>query len=53
MSMGGKTVFRPDRVKFWTLAEGSVPVLARVCMDCGYIDLYASPKKLQKLVDEF
>jgi hypothetical protein len=53
MAMGGQTVFRPDKVKFWTLSEGSVPVMARVCMDCGYIDLYASVKKLGKVADEF
>ena len=52
MAMGGQTVFRPNRVKFWTLSEGVVPIMARVCLDCGYVDLYASPKKLAKLVDE-
>jgi predicted nucleic-acid-binding Zn-ribbon protein len=52
MAMGGQVVFRPENVKFWTLSEGSVQVMARVCMDCGYIDLYASPKKLGKVVDE-
>ncbi len=53
MAMGGETVFRPDNMKFWTLSQGAVPVLARVCMDCGYVDLYASPNKLKKIVEEF
>ncbi|MCU0722115.1 MAG: hypothetical protein MUC63_00605 [Planctomycetes bacterium] len=53
MAMGGQTVFRPDKVKFFTLAESAVPVLARVCADCGYVDLYASPRHLKKVIAEF
>ena len=53
MAMGGQAVFRPSNVKFFALAESAVPVLARVCMDCGYMDLYASPKHLGKVVKEF
>lgn len=52
IATGGQAVFRPDRVKFWTLSEGSVPVLARVCLDCGAVDLFCSPKRLEKVVDE-
>jgi predicted nucleic-acid-binding Zn-ribbon protein len=53
MAMGGTAVFRPNNVKFWTLSEGAVPLEARVCLECGYVDIYASPKKLKKIVDEF
>ena len=42
--------FKAKKARFWTLAENMVEVRARVCVDCGYIDLYADPAKLKKLV---
>lgn len=53
MALGGQVVFRPRNLKFWTLSEGSAPVVVRVCMDCGYLDLFASPGRLDKVVEEF
>jgi len=32
------------------LRENMVEVRARVCVDCGYVDLYADTSKLKKLV---
>ena len=45
----GRLYFRPDKPKFWTLAEPMVPTDARVCAACGYIQLHADTKKLKKL----
>ena len=36
--------------RFWTFAENMVEVRARVCVDCGAVDLYADTKKLKRLV---
>ncbi len=45
----GRLYFRPDKPKFWTLAEAMVPTDARVCAACGYIQLHADTEKLKKL----
>ena len=41
---------KAKKARFWTLSENMVEVRARVCVDCGYVDLYADPAKLKKLV---
>ena len=46
----GHVYFKASNAKFWTLSENMVGVKARVCTDCGYIDLYADTAKLRKLV---
>lgn len=50
LSSTGRVYFKADKARFWTLSENMVEVRARVCVDCGYIDLYADPAKLKKLV---
>ena len=50
LSSTGLVYFKPRKTKFWTFAESLVEVRARVCVDCGYIDLYADTKKLKRLV---
>ncbi|MHC4721279.1 MAG: helix-turn-helix domain-containing protein [Planctomycetota bacterium] len=45
----GRLYFRPDKPRFWTLAEPMVPTEARVCAACGYIQLHADTEKLKKL----
>jgi DNA-directed RNA polymerase subunit RPC12/RpoP len=45
----GRLYFRPDKPRFWTLAEPMVPTQARVCAACGYIQLHADTGKLNKL----
>ena len=50
LSSTGRVYFKAKKAKFWTLSENMVEVRARVCVDCGYIDLYADPVKLKKLV---
>jgi Zn ribbon nucleic-acid-binding protein len=42
--------FKADKAKFWTFDENMVEVKARVCVDCGYVDLYADTSKLKRLV---
>ncbi|HYF00992.1 MAG TPA: hypothetical protein VEJ18_18865 [Planctomycetota bacterium] len=46
----GRVYFAPANTRFWTLLDGLVDLKARVCVDCGYIDLYADTRKLKKLV---
>lgn len=46
----GRIYFTPDRAKFFVLATSEVEVKARVCVECGYIDLYADTRKLKKLL---
>ncbi len=48
----GRVYFKADKARFWTFQENMVPVRARVCVDCGYIDLYADTSKLNRLVKE-
>ena len=50
LSSTGRVYFKAKKARFWTLAENMVEVRARVCVDCGYVDLYADPAKLKKLV---
>ena len=45
----GRLYFRPDRTRFWTFQESLVPVVARVCAACGYIQLNADTEKLSRL----
>jgi hypothetical protein len=45
----GRLYFRPEKPRFWTLAEPMVPTDARVCAACGYIQLHADTDKLKKL----
>jgi hypothetical protein len=52
LSSTGRVYFKAKKAKFWTLSENMVEVRARVCVDCGYIDLYADPVKLKKLVKQ-
>jgi len=42
--------FKAKKAKFWTFSENMVALRARVCVDCGYVDLYADTSKLKKLV---
>jgi predicted nucleic-acid-binding Zn-ribbon protein len=46
----GKVYFKAKEAKFWVFAENMVEIQARVCVDCGYVDLYADTKKLKKLL---
>lgn len=45
----GVIYFKPSETKFFVMADSLVGVQARVCSDCGYIDLYADTKKLKKI----
>lgn len=46
----GRVYFVPSEIKFFALATSEVELLARVCADCGYVDLYADTAKIKKLV---
>ena len=50
LSSTGRVYFKATKARFWTWAENMVEVRARVGVDCGYVDLYADPAKLKKLV---
>ena len=45
----GVIYFKPKETKFLVMADSLVSIQARVCSDCGYIDLYADTKKLKKI----
>jgi len=46
----GLVYFKLAKTKFWSFDESMVEVRARVCVDCGYVDLYADTSKLKRLV---
>ena len=48
----GALYFRPARTKFWVLAEALVPLKARVCASCGYVQLHADAEKLGYLAGQ-
>ena len=48
----GRLYFKADNTRFWIFATSEVDVMARVCVECGYIDLYADTSKLKKLVKD-
>ena len=50
LSSTGRVYFKAKKARFWTFDENMVEVRARVCVDCGYIDLYADTSKLKRLV---
>jgi excisionase family DNA binding protein len=46
----GRLYFRPSRARFWVLREAIVPVRARVCIECGHVQLRADTRKLRRLM---
>ena len=50
LSTTGLVYFKADKTKFWVFAENMVELKARVCVECGYVDLYADTEKLKRLV---
>ncbi len=48
----GRLYFRPDKAKFWTLAEPMVDVRAYACAACGSVQLRADTAKMERLKPE-
>ena len=48
----GRLYFKPDKTKFWVFAESMVPVQARTCVACGYVQMHADTSHLKKLRPE-
>jgi hypothetical protein len=48
-SLEGLVYFVPAKVNMMAMATSEVRIEARVCSDCGYVDLYADTSKLRKL----
>ena len=46
----GRVYFKPDKTRFWVFAESLVPLKARVCTACGYVQLFAETEKLERLM---
>ena len=46
----GRLYFRPEKTRFWVFAEALVPVRAKVCTACGYIQIHADTTKLNRLL---
>jgi excisionase family DNA binding protein len=46
----GRLYFRPEKTRFWVFAEALVPIRARVCTACGYIQMHADTSKLKRLL---
>ena len=44
----GKVYFRPEMLKFLTIKQ-SVRVSASVCLDCGNVQLFASPHEVEQI----
>ena len=45
----GRLHFRPSKTRFWTFEEALVPLLARVCAACGFVQIHAETDKLNRL----
>ena len=45
----GRLYFRPDKTRFWTFEEALVPIRAKTCAACGYIQMHADTGKLNRL----
>ena len=48
----GRLYFRPDKTRFWTFEEAMVPIRAKTCPACGYIQMHAETSKLDSLRPE-
>lgn len=48
----GRLYFKPDKTKFWVLADSLVGLRARVCTACGFLQLHADVGKLRRLKPE-
>ena len=48
----GRLYFKPEKTKFWVLAESLVPLRAKACAGCGYIQIHADTAKLKRLKPE-
>jgi len=46
----GRLYFRPEKTKFWTLEEAMVPLRARVCAACGFMQIHADADKVKRLM---
>ncbi len=46
----GRIYFHPEKTRFWTFQESLVPLRARVCTACGYVQIHADTDKLTKLL---
>ena len=45
----GNLYFRPKHARFWVFQEGMVPIIAKTCPACGYIQMHADTSKLNRL----
>jgi ferredoxin-like protein FixX len=45
----GKVYFRAANAKLLTLQTGNVSIVARICLDCGTLDLVGDAKKVRSL----
>jgi predicted nucleic-acid-binding Zn-ribbon protein len=45
----GKVYFRAANAKLLTLQTGNVSIVARICLDCGTLDLAGDAKKVRSL----
>lgn len=48
----GNLFFRPAKTKFWVFVEGLVPLHARTCMACGYVQMHVDTAKLTRLTEQ-
>ncbi len=46
----GLVYFKPARTRFFVMSESLVPVKARVCPRCGYVQAFADTEKLDQLL---
>ena len=46
----GNVYFRPSKARFFTLLEAFVRLEARVCPRCGFVQLFASTDRLDRLL---
>jgi excisionase family DNA binding protein len=48
----GRLQFRPDKTRFWIFLEAMVPLQARVCTACGFVQIHVNTDKLTRLMPE-
>ncbi len=46
----GYLYFKPAHTRFFTLSQSLVPVEARVCARCGFVQAFTDPERLDRLL---
>ena len=48
----GLMYFVPEKSKFWTLKTSTVPMKAKMCADCGHVNLNGNTEHLSEILNK-